>query len=166
MITSSKNKKNSTVDIENYEKTIAEFISRAGNKGKKGKQREKRLSKQKLLKGCHQGQSVTVSAILERLEFKIFSGLPTMVADNTCQCFMAPLLWNPFRRPWSAVSVLPGNVIQSEWWVLSSVKKNILTERLTKRSFLKWRSSIIIKLQKIVMVIYWERRNMALNEAE
>ena len=36
------------------------------NKGKKG-----RVSKQKLLKGCHQGQNVTVLAILERLEFKI-----------------------------------------------------------------------------------------------
>ena len=50
MITSNKNKKNiSTMDIENYEKTIAEFISRAGNppaflrsKKKKEKQREKR----------------------------------------------------------------------------------------------------------------------------
>ena len=37
------------------------------NKGKK-----ERLSKQKLLKGCHQGQNVTVLAILERLEFKKF----------------------------------------------------------------------------------------------
>ena len=56
-----------------------------GNKGKK-----ERLSKQKLLKGCHQGQNVTVLAILERLEFKKFSGRPTMVADNACQCSMAP----------------------------------------------------------------------------
>ena len=62
-------------------------------KRKKGKKRKKeRLSKQKLLKGCHQGQNVTVLAILECLEFKIFSGRPTMVADNTCQCSMAPPL--------------------------------------------------------------------------
>ena len=38
-----------------------------GNKGKKG-----RVSKQKLLKGCHQDQNVNVLAILERLGFKIF----------------------------------------------------------------------------------------------
>ena len=54
------------------------------SKEKKGKQRKKeRVSKQKLLKDCHQGQNVTVLAILERLEFKNFSSWPTMVADNT-----------------------------------------------------------------------------------
>ena len=58
-----------------------------GNKGEK-----ERLSKQKLLKGCHQGQNVTVLAALECLEFKNFSGRPTMVADSTCQCSMAPPL--------------------------------------------------------------------------
>ena len=43
------------------------------SKKKKGKQRKKeRVSKQKLLKACHQGENVTVLAILERLEFKIF----------------------------------------------------------------------------------------------
>ena len=65
-----------------------------GNKGKKG-----RLSKQKLLKGCHQGQNITALAILECLEFKKFSGQLTMVADNTCQCSTAPPFGNPFRRP-------------------------------------------------------------------
>ena len=43
-----------------------------GNKGKK------RISKQKLLKGCHQGQNVTVLTILERLEFKKFSCRPIL----------------------------------------------------------------------------------------
>ena len=57
------------------------------NKGKK-----ERHSKQKLIKGCHQGQNVTVLAILERLEFKIFSSRRTIVADNTYQCSMAPPL--------------------------------------------------------------------------
>ena len=39
---------------------------------KKERQREKeRVSKQKLLKGCHQGQNVIVLTILERLEFSI-----------------------------------------------------------------------------------------------
>ena len=52
-------------------------------KGDKGK--NERVSKQKLLKGCHQGQSIIVLAILERLEFKNFSCRPTMVADNTFQ---------------------------------------------------------------------------------
>ena len=42
--------------------------------GKKGK--KERVSKQKLLKGYHQGQNVTVLAILERLEFKNFSCRP------------------------------------------------------------------------------------------
>ena len=37
------------------------------NKGKK-----ERVLKQQLLKGYHQGQNVTVLAILERLEFKKF----------------------------------------------------------------------------------------------
>ena len=58
-----------------------------GNQGKK-----ERFSKQKLLKGCHQGQNITVLAILECLEFKNFYCQPTMVADNTFQCSMAPPL--------------------------------------------------------------------------
>ena len=41
------------------------------NKANKGK--KERVSKQKLLKGCHQGQNVTVLAILERLELKKIS---------------------------------------------------------------------------------------------
>ena len=57
------------------------------NKGKK-----ERDSKHKLLKGCHQGQNVTVLAILERLEFKNVSYWPTIVADNIFQCFMFPPL--------------------------------------------------------------------------
>ena len=61
------------------------------SKKKIGKQRGKkeRISRQKLLKGCRQGQNVTVLAILECLEFKNFSCHPTMVADNTFQCSMA-----------------------------------------------------------------------------
>ena len=62
------------------------------NEGKK-----ERVSKQKLLKSCHQGQNVTVLAILGRLESKNFSCRSTMVADNTFQCSMAAPLWNPFR---------------------------------------------------------------------
>ena len=42
-----------------------------GNKGNK-----ERVSKQKLLKGCHQGQNIVVLAILERLKFKNFSCRP------------------------------------------------------------------------------------------
>ena len=59
----------------------------------------KRISKQKLLKGCHQGKNVTVLVILESLEFKYFSCWSTMVASITCKCSMAPPLWNPFCRP-------------------------------------------------------------------
>ena len=66
-------------------------------KGNKG--RTERVSKQKLLKGCYQGQNVTVLAILERLEFKNVSCRPTIVADNTFQCSMAPPLWNLICRP-------------------------------------------------------------------
>ena len=63
------------------------------SKKKKGKQKKKKkVSKHKLLKGRHQGQNVTVSAILERLELKIFSCRTTMVADHTFQCSMAPCL--------------------------------------------------------------------------
>ena len=44
------------------------------------KVKKEKVSRQKLLKGCHQGQIITVLAILERLEFKDFSCRPTMVA--------------------------------------------------------------------------------------
>ena len=56
------------------------------SKKKKAEQKKERISKQKLLKGCHQGQQVTVLAILERLEFKHFFSQPTTVADNTFYC--------------------------------------------------------------------------------
>ena len=63
------------------------------SKKKKDKQRKKhRALKQKLLKDCHQSQNVTVLAIPERLEFKNVSCRPTMVADNTLECSMAPPL--------------------------------------------------------------------------
>ena len=57
-------------------------------KGDKGK--KERVSKQKLLKGCHQEQNIIVWAILEPLEFENFSCRPTTMADNTFQCSMAP----------------------------------------------------------------------------
>ena len=42
-------------------------------KRKKGdKEKKERVSKQKLLKGCHQGQNIIVLTILERLEFEKF----------------------------------------------------------------------------------------------
>ena len=68
--------------------------SKNGDKSKKEK-----VSKQKLLKGCHQGQNIIVLTIIECLEFGNFSCWPTM-ADSTFQCSMAPPLWNPFRQPW------------------------------------------------------------------
>ena len=69
-------------------------------KRKKGnKKKKERESKQKLLKGCYQGQNVIVLAIPERLEFKSFSCRSTMAADNISQCSMVAPLWNPFRRP-------------------------------------------------------------------
>ena len=66
---------------------------------KRDKSKKERFSKQKLLKGCHQGQNIIVLAIPERLEFENFSCRTTMVADNIFQCFMTPQLWNRFRRP-------------------------------------------------------------------
>ena len=43
-------------------------------KRKKGDKRKKeRVSKQKLLKGCHQGQNIIVLTILEHLELENFS---------------------------------------------------------------------------------------------
>ena len=55
-------------------------------------EKKERVSKQKLLKGCHQGQNVTVSAILESLEIKNFSCSLTVVAGIPFQCSMAPPL--------------------------------------------------------------------------
>ena len=63
------------------------WSSKKGEKGKK-----ERVSKQKPLKGCHQGQNIIVLAILERLEFENFSCRPTIVADNTFQGSIAPPL--------------------------------------------------------------------------
>ena len=45
---------------------------------KGGNGKKERVSKQKLSKGCHQGQSIIVLTILERLEFEYFSYWPTM----------------------------------------------------------------------------------------
>ena len=64
-------------------------------KGDKGK--KERVSKQKLLKGCHQSQNIIALAILERLEFENFSCQPTMVTDNTFQCSMPPLPFSHFE---------------------------------------------------------------------
>ena len=66
--------------------------------------KKERISKQKLLKGCHQGKNVTVLVILERLEFKDFSCCLTMVASITFKCSMAPSHWNPFCRSCYKVS--------------------------------------------------------------
>ena len=39
---------------------------------KKKKRNKQRIPKQKLSRGCHQDQNVTVLAILEHLQFKVF----------------------------------------------------------------------------------------------
>ena len=59
----------------------------------------KRFSKQKPSKVCHQGQNITVLAILERLELKTCSCRPIVLAGNTFQCSIAPPLWNSFCLP-------------------------------------------------------------------
>ena len=80
-------------------------------KRKKGsKEKQKWVSEQKLLKVFHQGQNVTVLAIVRRLEFKNFSCRLITVVDNTFECSMAPPFWNPFRRPWKLVSVVSMNL--------------------------------------------------------
>ena len=48
------------------------------------------IAEQNLFKDCYQGQNVTVLAIVECLVFKNFPCRPTMVANNTFQCSMAP----------------------------------------------------------------------------
>ena len=62
------------------------------------KEKKEIVSKQKLLKGCHQSQNVTVLVILECLKFKTLSCWSTMVSGNTFQCSIAPSLWNQFCR--------------------------------------------------------------------
>ena len=73
---------------------------------RKTKEKRKKRKKETVLKCCHQGQNVTVLAILEHLEFKDFSCWPTMVTDNRIQGSMPPLLWNQFRRPWFLANLL------------------------------------------------------------
>ena len=52
--------------------------------------KKERVSKQKLLKSCHQGKDVTVLVILERLEFKHFF----LSANHGGRHYF----WNRFRR--------------------------------------------------------------------
>ena len=68
------------------------------NKGKK-----ERVWNQKLLKGWHQGQNVTVLAILERLEFKNFSCWQAMVANKIFQHGM----FSVFHDSWALKSISP-----------------------------------------------------------
>ena len=58
------------------------------SKKRETKKKIERVSWQKLLKGSHQDQNVSIPVlvILKRLEFKKFSFLPVMVAENTFQC--------------------------------------------------------------------------------
>ena len=81
----------------NY-KSSTKFFSflRAAKRKRGDKGKKERVSMQKLLKGCHQGQNIIVLAILERLEFKNFSCRPTMVTKNTFQCSMPspPMFFN------------------------------------------------------------------------
>ena len=71
--------------IHTHTHTHTLFCVAKRKKGNKGK--EESVSKQKLLKGCHQGQNVTPLAILERLEFKNFSCWPTMVGEKCISLF-------------------------------------------------------------------------------
>ena len=64
------------------------FLLAKKKKWKKGEKES--VLKQTLLKGCHQGQNVTIFAILECLEFKNFCYWSTMVADIPFQFPIAP----------------------------------------------------------------------------
>ena len=57
------------------------------------KKGEKQRKTRKSFQPSKSFQNVAILAILERLEFKIF------LVDNVFQYSMAPLLWNPFHRP-------------------------------------------------------------------
>ena len=92
----------------------------ANQKEKRETNRKKDFSKQKLLKGCHQGENVSVLAFLERLEFKIFPFqififiFFSWLADNTCHRSMAPPLWNPFRWPcFNSLTTNIGSILKS-----------------------------------------------------
>ena len=60
------------------------------SKKKRETKKNERVSKQILFKGCYQGQNIIVLVVLERLSFKNFSYRPSMIADNTFQCPIAP----------------------------------------------------------------------------
>ena len=86
---------------------LSTFLRRKKTKEDKGK--KEKVSKQKLLKGGHQGQNIIVLPILECLEFEDFSCPPTMVADNTFQCSMAPA---------TLKSILPALKSNQHWGLL------------------------------------------------
>ena len=63
-----------------------------GKRKKRDKAKKERFSKQKVLKGCHQDQSIIVLAILERLEFQNFSCQPTL------RTILFSVLWVPYFK--------------------------------------------------------------------
>ena len=135
-------------------------------KRKKGNKGEKKSFKAETIKGCHQGQNVTVLAILEYPEFKNFSCRPTMVVDNTFQCSMAPTLWNPFHRlccssvnyflPQAHRNILLVN-IPWRWFLtglfpLGDVIREAVAQRWSVSTFA--RVSFLIKLQVWGLQLY------------
>ena len=68
--------------------TLSLFCLAKRKKGNKGK--NEIVSKQKLLKGCHQGQNATVLAILQRLKFKKFFLLASHGVQQYFSVFYGP----------------------------------------------------------------------------
>ena len=95
------------------------------------KKREKRnYSKQELLKGCHQGQKVTVLAILERLQFKNFSCRIIVLAGSTFQCSMVP----PSSYSYSFKILLSQKIVLSQF---SRLLFNVVVCNLPSRGILR-----------------------------
>lgn len=100
-----------------------------------GKLKEKqRVSKQKLLNSCHQGQNISVLAIPETLEFKTFSCHPTMAPGNTFQCSMAVFQW-------SLKSISPGLRKKTTliWFTTADSSEQNVASFLLDYSLLPWK---------------------------
>ena len=83
------------------------FLRSKTNKQKKRKQRKKRNSfKAETVKSLSPTSKCHCFSHSRSYRIQIFSCRSTVTAGNTFQCSMAPLLWNPFRRPWVIVSFI------------------------------------------------------------
>ena len=125
--------------LQSWQHQVHEFML-PYSKRKQRRQREKSVSKQKLLKVCHQCQNVTVLAILECLEFKnvsVFHDSYTLKSISLDLCYYVITVKILFLFLSSSVAFL---VILIFWSCFLSQKIMKLTPNFIQWLTLTWKS--------------------------